>query len=213
MTRPSRNQDRLLLETAKRLLPELGVEKMSLKRIADESGVNLGMIHYYFQTKSALISCVLESIHEELVGEFESKTLAGNTPFERLRSGLIAIAKVVYIRRKLIISLLRDFLGRDRESTKFFFELAGKRMKLIIPLIQQCQKEGYIENMPLYQVLGFCMASINIPTLMSEGIERIPIKRMKLPDFTINQLAGEKAIIQRVDLALKAITKNKGRVL
>jgi AcrR family transcriptional regulator len=209
MTRPSRNQDKLLLETAKRLLPELGVEKMSLKRIADESGVNLGMIHYYFKTKSALISCVLESVHQELVEEFESKTLSGNTSLERLRCGLTAIAMAVYMRRKLIISLLRDFLGRDQESTKFFFELAGKRMKLIIPLIQQCQKEGYIETLPLYQVLGFCMASINIPTLMSVGLERIPIKRMKLPDFTINQLAGKKAIVQRVDLALKALGKNK----
>lgn len=209
MPRPSRDQDKLLIETAKRLLPELGVEKMSLKRIADESGVNLGMIHYYFRTKSGLINRVLESIDQEIMKDYASKTLTGNTPLERLRSGLIAIAVGVYIRRKLLVSLLSDLLGRDEDSSKFFFKLAGKRMQLIIPLIHQCQKEGYIKPLPFYQMLTFLMMGINGPTILAEGMDRIPTRKMKLPAFAKKQLASEQAIIQRVDLALKAITIKK----
>ena len=206
MSRPSRNQDKLLIETAKRLLLKSGAGEMSLKKIADESGVNLGMIHYYFRTKSVLMRRVLESINEELIKEFETSTLVGNTPLERLRSGLIAIAMNVYVRRKIVVSLVAGVLGHDKETSRFFLELAGKRFQLITPLIQQCQKEGYIDPLPLYQVLSFCMASINFPTLIAEGIDRLPVKEMKLPGFVIEQLASEEAIIQRVDLALKAIS-------
>ena len=60
MTRPSRNQDQLLIQAAKRLLPEMGISGMSLQRIADECGVNLGMFHYHFKTKDAFIRKVLE---------------------------------------------------------------------------------------------------------------------------------------------------------
>ncbi len=212
MSRPSRNQDKLLIETAKRLLPEAGAGGLSLQRIADESGVNLGMIHYYFRTKSVLMRRVLESIHEELLKEFAAKTLVGNTPLERLRSGLIAISLGVYKRRKMIMSLVGDILGQDKETARFFCELTGKRIQLIAPLIQQCQKEGYIEPLPFYQVLGFCMAGINFPTLIAEGLGRVPIKEMHLPSFVTEQLASEEAIIQRVDLALKAVAgKERGR--
>ncbi len=211
MSRPSRNQNKLLIETAKRLLLKSGAGGISLKKIADESGVNLGMIHYYFRTKSVLMRRVLESINEELIQEFETSTLVGNTPLERLRSGLIAIAMNVYIRRKIVASLVASVLGHDKETSKFFLGLAGKRFQLITPLIQQCQKEGYIEPLPFYQVLSFCMASINFPTLIAEGIDRLPTKDMNLPSFALEQLASEKAIIQRVDLALKAISANKRR--
>lgn len=180
---------------------------MSLKRLADESGVNLGMIHYHFRTKSFLMRRVLESVHEELLKEFEEKTLIGNSPLERLRSGLISIGLGVYKRRQMIVSFFGDMLGgEDKEISGFFCELAAKRIQIIAPLIQQCQKEGYIEPLPLYQVLGFCMASINFPTIIAEGINRMPIKKLRLPDFVVDQLASEKAIIQRVDLALKAIS-------
>jgi len=180
---------------------------MSLKRLSDESGVNLGMIHYYFRTKSVLMRRVLESVHEELLKEFETHTLIGSTPLERLRSGLIAIGLGLQKRRQMIVTFFGDMLGgQDKEVSEFFCELAAKRIQVIAPLIQQCQKEGYIEPLPFYQVLGFCMAGINFPTILAEGINRLPTKKMKLPDFVIDQLAGENAIIQRVDLALKAVS-------
>jgi AcrR family transcriptional regulator len=209
MSRPSRNQDKILIETTKKLLLKSGAGAMSLKKIADESGVNLGMIHYYFRTKSVLMRCVLESINEELVKEFETSTLVGKTPLKRLRNGLITIAMNIYVRRKIVASLVAGALGHDEETRRFFLELTGKRFQLITPLIQQCQKEGSIEPLPFYQVLSFCMASINFPTLIAEGIDRLPVKELNLPGFVLEQLTSEKAIIQRVDLALKAISCKK----
>jgi len=207
MSRPSRNQDKILIATAKRLLPKLGAGNMSLKRLADESGVNVGMIHYHFRTKSSLMHHVLESVHEELLQEFKTNTLIGTTPLERLRSGLIAIGLGIQKRRQMVVSFFGDILGgQDKEISEFFCELAAKRIQVIAPLIQQCQKEGYIEPLPFYQVLSFCMTSIIFPIILSEGINRLPIKKMKLPDFVIDQLVGENAIIQRVDLALKAVS-------
>jgi len=48
MSRPSKNTDKLLIQAGRRLLPETGVSGLSLRRGAQEAGVNLGMFPYYF---------------------------------------------------------------------------------------------------------------------------------------------------------------------
>jgi TetR/AcrR family transcriptional repressor of nem operon len=50
-----------LVAAAQRVLYEQGVEKASLADIAAAAGVPLGNVYYYFKTKDALVSAVIES--------------------------------------------------------------------------------------------------------------------------------------------------------
>jgi AcrR family transcriptional regulator len=210
MTRPSRNQDQLLIDTAKRLLPEMGVSEMSLQRIADESGVNLGMFHYHFKTKAKFVHKVLESINEDLDRSIEAKLLEGKNPLEKLRSALTMIGLYILDQKKIILSMIQDLLNQDEEVAEFVLATSERRLALMGPLIEECQREGYIATLPFAQISSFLSVSVNFPTILSEVLERLPNKKLKFSARVKNDLASQESIIQRVDLAIKAVSIGKG---
>ena len=61
--RPARGGDKRqrLVDAAKQVLYEQGVEKSTLADIATAAGVPLGNVYYYFKTKDALVSAVIDS--------------------------------------------------------------------------------------------------------------------------------------------------------
>jgi AcrR family transcriptional regulator len=207
MTRPSRNQDQLLIETAKRLLPETGVSGMSLKRIAEDCGVNLGMFHYHFKTKSAFIRKVLESFNQEFQFELETGALSGDTSIKRLRSAILAITRRMLREKKIVVSMVRDFLNGDKDVVDFVVRVHKQRLAVIGPLIEECRKDGYLEPLPLGQIISFFMCSVSFPVLISEAIERAPSKKLKLGKEMKESIVSDAALQQRIDLALKAICR------
>ena len=72
-----------LLDAAEHLFAMEGYDAVSLKRISEYSGVNVGLINYYFGTKEALLHQVIARRSEEFLG----KIRANHARFEE-RSGL-----------------------------------------------------------------------------------------------------------------------------
>lgn len=60
-----------LIETAQRLLWDVGYEAMSPRRILDESGVGQGSLYHHFKGKQDLAHAALERIAEELSTQME----------------------------------------------------------------------------------------------------------------------------------------------
>ena len=55
-----------LLDAAERLLVELGHARVTTRRVAEEAGVNHGLVHYYFGSIENLLVRVLERFTERL---------------------------------------------------------------------------------------------------------------------------------------------------
>lgn len=207
MTRPSRNQDQLLIDSAKRLLAETGVSGMSLKRVAEDCDVNLGMFHYYFKTKSAFIRKVLESFNQEFQFELETGALSGDTSIKRLRSAILGVTRRKLREKQIVVSMIRDFLNGDKEVVDFVVRVNKQRLAVIGPLIEECRKDGYLEPLPTAQIISFLMCSVSFPSLIAEALERAPSKKLKLRRETKEAIASDEALQQRIDLALKAICR------
>ena len=62
MSRPSRNVDALLLRAGRELYPETGAAGLSIRKVAERAGVNLGMFHYHFRTKEAFVRQLLQAL-------------------------------------------------------------------------------------------------------------------------------------------------------
>lgn len=62
-----------LLQTATELFAKYGINGVSTRALAKESGVNLSSIHYYFGSKQKLYDAVLESIIERISAFIASK--------------------------------------------------------------------------------------------------------------------------------------------
>jgi AcrR family transcriptional regulator len=69
-----------LLDAAERLLVDLGHAGITTRRVADEAGVNHGLVHYYFGSNENLLVRALERFTERLIAR-QRELYAADPPF------------------------------------------------------------------------------------------------------------------------------------
>ena len=78
-----------LLDAAERLLVSDGYAAVSTRRLAEEAGLNHGLIHYYFGSMDELFIQVLERFTQRLIGRQRQMYGQPHTPFsEKWRSAV-----------------------------------------------------------------------------------------------------------------------------
>jgi len=109
-----------LLDAAERLLVDIGYAKITTRRLAEEAGVNHGLVHYYFGSNESLLVRALERFTERLI-ERQRELYAADMPFvEKWRTAM------------------RYLVAEDRTYEKVWLELqamawndAGLRERLV----------------------------------------------------------------------------------
>src|SRR5947207_7649681 len=77
-----------LLDAAERLLVDVGYSGITTRRLADEAGVNHGLVHYYFGSNENLLVRALERFTERLI-ERQRELYAADEPFiEKWRTAM-----------------------------------------------------------------------------------------------------------------------------
>jgi AcrR family transcriptional regulator len=77
-----------LLDAAERLLVEVGYAGITTRRLAEEAGVNHGLVHYYFGSNENLLVRALERFTERLIKR-QRELYAADLPFiEKWRTAM-----------------------------------------------------------------------------------------------------------------------------
>jgi AcrR family transcriptional regulator len=77
-----------LLDAAERLLVDVGHAGITTRRLAEEAGVNHGLVHYYFGSNENLLARALERFTERLI-ERQRALYAADVPFlEKWRTAM-----------------------------------------------------------------------------------------------------------------------------
>jgi TetR/AcrR family transcriptional regulator len=77
-----------LLDAAERLLVDVGYAGITTRRLAEEAGVNHGLVHYYFGSNEALLVRALERFTERLITR-QRELYAADMPFvEKWRTAI-----------------------------------------------------------------------------------------------------------------------------
>ena len=77
-----------LLDAAERLLVDVGYSGITTRRLADEAGVNHGLVHYYFGSNENLLVRALERFTERLIAR-QRELYAADVPFvEKWRTAM-----------------------------------------------------------------------------------------------------------------------------
>ena len=77
-----------LLDAAERLLVDVGYAGITTRRLADEAGVNHGLVHYYFGSNENLLVRALERFTERLIDR-QRELYAADVPFvEKWRTAM-----------------------------------------------------------------------------------------------------------------------------
>jgi AcrR family transcriptional regulator len=79
-TTPRSAAEAALLDAAERLLVEVGHAGITTRRLAEEAGVNHGLVHYYFGSIENLLVRVLERFTERLISR-QRELYASDLPF------------------------------------------------------------------------------------------------------------------------------------
>ena len=86
-----------ILEAVLELLAREGISGVSMRAVAREAGVAVGLVHYYFEDKTSLIRAALHRIEEQDLALLAPDPLL--PPEERLRAALHRIAEPEFLTR------------------------------------------------------------------------------------------------------------------
>ncbi len=213
MPRPSQNTDQRLVETACEMLQKSGLSGLKLREVAQKAGINLGMFHYHFKTKEAFTRRVLQHTYEKFFQEFSLETAKDGSPLEKLRAALVTLGKFVLKNRRMIVAIVHDVVGKDRVALDFVKGNLPRHGLVIIGLVRECQKKGIIRKLGLPSVMPLLMGAVVLPAMALAMLEHLEVKSIRfIPVVLIKrELASEKAIAARVDLALESLEPQKGR--
>jgi TetR/AcrR family transcriptional regulator len=78
---PRTSAEEALLDAAERLLVEVGYAAITTRRVAEEAGVNHGLVHYYFGSMEHMLLRVLERFTERLTARQRLMYATPDVPF------------------------------------------------------------------------------------------------------------------------------------
>jgi AcrR family transcriptional regulator len=210
VSRPSHNLDQKLLDAGRRIIEEDGLSRLSLRAVAKRAGVNLGMFHYYFKNKEEFSRRCCSDAYAEFYVGFTSETSGAGQTLEKLRKGLIALARFSRDQRHFLIAMLRDLEEKNREAWDFMrSKFPPPHAKVIMELIRAGQKEGLLIKVPMATAMSVIMAAIAFPNLLAGLAERVVgTKLLSLPKLALKHyFLSDQALEMRVELALRSLLK------
>lgn len=131
---------RQLLDAAARLMQQTGSHQVSMKAIADEAGVSVGLIYRYYDSKEALVRAVIIGVLDEMAYNIPRAIEPVEDPVRKVAAAFTAYAEVIRDNRRATLLTYRETASLDRESQDLIKNL---EMQTGQPMLQATQ--GAIE--------------------------------------------------------------------
>ena len=207
MPRPSTSSQQRLIAAGRQLLAEEGFSGLSLRAVAARAKVNLGMFSYHFKGKEDFVRQVAQGVYEEFFADFSLEIEGEKDAMRALRKGLLKLARFSRERRRLARSIIKDLLLGHPEARRFALANGPRHGKVILGLVDRCQREGRLARLPKLAVMPLLVAGIGVPCLLADAmIAAAPKLPFNLTAKLVDQaLLSDKALELRVDLLLKAL--------
>lgn len=138
MIAASRRQE--LVDAAFRRIAERGFEGLRTRDVANEVGVNIATLHYYFPTKEALIGAVVQ----RAMDRFRTTLEPHGSPDSQLRNYLRATGKLLRDEPNLgaVMSELALRSVRDAGTRKIMDEMYGQWHDVVRGLLRRAARQG-----------------------------------------------------------------------
>lgn len=89
------DREALILEAVLRLLSEHGISGVSVRAVAREASVAVGLVHYYYEDKTNLIAAALRRVEQQDLAIVDPDPSLG--PEERVRAALRRVADPAFL--------------------------------------------------------------------------------------------------------------------
>lgn len=208
MPRPSQNVDQLLLDAGLELLPYTGCAALSVRKLADHAGVNLGMFHYHFKNKDTFIRAVLQRVYEEMFSALTLKVDGRRPVLDNLRAVVATLARFGREQQALLLRMATDALTGETAVVDFFRANLPRHISVVAGLVTQAQREGLIVKAPPQEVVAFLFGAVGAPVLIGGAV------LAQAPDAAASlqrHVLSDAAVARRIDYALRGLAPEERR--
>ena len=151
-----------LLDAAERVLVDAGYAGITTRRLAEEAGVNHGLVHYYFGSVENLLVRVLERFTERQIARQREMYAAADVPFlEKWRTAMRYLMSEDFAYEKVWYEL--QALAWNRPELKERVERVNGEWRAVLTEAFAEQREYYGIEMPLE-------ALVSLVITFNEGI-------------------------------------------
>ncbi len=204
MVRPSQYIDQLLLDAGLELLPVTGCAGLSVRRLTEHAGVNLGMFHYHFKTKDNFIKAVLQRTYEEMFSVLTLRVNPAHPPMDNLRDALGVLGSFGIRNRRLLVRILGDAMSGEPLAADFLKANLPRHIEVIAALVQQAQAEGSMAQAPVPQIIAFMAGAVAAPILVGTALQHNPTAQA-----AAGLVLSEQALAQRIEFALRGLSTTR----
>jgi TetR/AcrR family transcriptional regulator len=144
-----------LLDAAERLLVDVGYAGITTRRLAEEAGVNHGLVHYYFGSIENLLVRVLERFTAELTAR-QRAMYAAETPFvEKWRQAMRYLVAEDVAYEKIWLEL--QALAWNRPELRHHVAQVNDEWRTVLTEAFAGPRERYGIEMPLEALVSLVM--------------------------------------------------------
>ena len=199
-----------IIETAEVLFAKKGYEASTVRDIAEEAGVNIAMISYYFGSKEKL----LEALFNHRLGNLKMRveSLLKNNSLSPLQKIDILvdehIERVIQHEGFYKVMLCEQVINKNPVIIKFLLEIKRKNALLINELIIDGQKKGaFKKNVDVILLMSTLVGTV-IQALINRPFYRDYNDMKKMPAKEFEETMQDKLSIH-VKKIFKAILTNE----
>jgi AcrR family transcriptional regulator len=144
-----------LLDAAERLLVDVGYAGITTRRLAEEAGVNHGLVHYYFGSNESLLVRALERFTERLI-ERQRELYAADSPFvDKWRTAMRYLVSEDLSYQKVWLEL-QALAWNNTELQARLAEVNAEWRAVLTEAFEKPHRELELE-LPLYALVSLVM--------------------------------------------------------
>ena len=197
-----------ILTTAEKLFASKGFDGTSIRDIAEEAGVNIAMISYYFGSKEKLMETIFKDRTNQIRLRLESlvkdETL---TPFEKIWMMVDEyVDKVLQKQPFNKIMYVEQIQGKSTQTLALIRDLKRQNAELFEKIIKDGQRKKVFKkniDVLINIMTGFIMQSI-----INKDYYRLYNNLQAQPDEEFNTLLKKK-VTEHIKVCFKSILSNE----
>lgn len=174
----TKNTEQKIIEAAKHVFMENGLEKAKMQDIADKAGISRTTLNYYFRTKENLFSDLIDQLFDAIIPAFEN-LLENNTSFLEKVKSIIEIYDAQLRQNDFIPRFMFVEIQRNPKSIYEYINRSPKIQSYLNFMTKTLKKEmeaGTIRIVPLDEIIttfyGLLFSPYLLNPLLSEFWER-----------------------------------------
>lgn len=136
-----------IIDKAIQLIDQKGIQGLTIKNLARETGVTEGAIYRHFDNKREILSSILIQFKENLKEYMDSVDDPSLNCFDKI-SGILHHFRQIFESNPAVVSVIfaEEIFHNDNELSKVIGEVLWSNQQFLFTIIKNGQKEGEIRE-------------------------------------------------------------------